>query len=158
MKLTELVVPDAVIPDLKAENKEDVIRKMVAALRQCGAISEEHEESIVDALMKRERLGTTGIGNGVAVPHTKHPSVDRLVCALALVPDGVDFEALDGEPVYTVFLLVSPADRPGDHLRGLENISHHLKNPNFVNFLRQSKTKEAILDLLREADENLLES
>ena len=156
MKLTDFVVPDAILADLKAENKETAIREMVAALKQCGAIREEDEESIVEAIMKREQLGSTGIGNGVAVPHTKHPSVDRLVCAVALVKDGVDFSALDNEPVHILFLLISPPDRPGDHLRGLENISRHLKNQNFVKFFRQAKSKDDILELLHEADNNQL--
>jgi len=156
MKLTELVLQDAVIPNLQAVDKEDVIRKMVSSLKDCGAVSEEHEEGIVDALMKRERLGTTGIGRGVAVPHTKHSSVNKLVCALGLVPDGVDFQALDGEPVYIVFLLVSPSDRPGEHLRGLEYISRHLKNQNFVKFLRNAGSKEAIWEVLQDADAGLL--
>ena len=107
--------------------------------------------------MKREELGSTGIGNGVAVPHTKHPSVDHLVATVAIAPEGVDFASLDGEAVYILFLLVSPPERPGDHLRGLENISRHLRNQNFCNFLKQSKTSNEVMDLLQEADNNQLD-
>ena len=156
MKLCDFVVAEAVVPDLAATNKETAIRAMVASLREAGSIKAEDEEGIVAAILKREELGSTGIGNGVAVPHTKHPSVDKLVATVALARDGVDFASLDGEPVYILFLLVSPPDRPGDHLRGLENISRHLRNQNFCKFLRQSKSREAILDLLREADNNEL--
>lgn len=156
MKLCDFVVAEAVVPDLAATNKETAIRAMVASLREAGSVKAEDEEGIVAAILKREELGSTGIGNGVAVPHTKHPSVDKLVATVALARDGVDFASLDGEPVYILFLLVSPPDRPGDHLRGLENISRHLRNQNFCKFLRQSKTREAILDLLREADNNEL--
>lgn len=156
MKLCDFVVAEAVVPDLAATNKETAIRAMVASLREAGSVKAEDEEGIVAAILKREELGSTGIGNGVAVPHTKHPSVDKLVATVALARDGVDFASLDGEPVYILFLLVSPPDRPGDHLRGLENISRHLRNQNFCKFLRQSKSREAILDLLREADNNEL--
>lgn len=152
MKLNEFIISDAITPDLKATTKEEAVRLMVASLKDSGSIPEADEEGIVSAILKREELGSTGIGNGVAVPHTKHPSVDRLVATVALVKDGVDFASLDGESVYILFILVSPPDRPGDHLRGLEIISRHLRDPNFCNFLKQSKTREDIIELLEEAD------
>jgi PTS system nitrogen regulatory IIA component len=157
MKLTDFVVPEAIIPELKAASKEEAVRSMVAALKQTGSINSNDEDSIVAAILKREELGSTGIGNHVAVPHTKHPSVDRLIAAIAVSREGVDFASLDGEPVNILFLLVSPPDRPGDHLRGLENISRHLRNQNFCNFLRQSRTREEIIDLLHEADNHQLD-
>lgn len=156
MKLTDFVVRDAIVTDLNVESKDAAIQAMVASLRESGTIAAEDEESIVAAILKREELGSTGIGNGVAVPHTKHPSVDRLVATVALAHDGVDFASLDGEPVFILFLLVSPPDRPGDHLRGLENISRHLRNQNFCNFLKQSKTREQVWELLEEADADQL--
>lgn len=156
MKLCDFVVPEAIIPDLKVSSKEAAIQEMVAGLKNSGTIKPEDEAGIVAAILKREELGSTGIGNGVAVPHTKHPSVDRLVATVALSKEGVDFASLDGESVYILFLLVSPPDRPGDHLRGLENISRHLRNQNFCKFLRQSRSREDILELLREADNNEL--
>ncbi|REJ88081.1 MAG: PTS sugar transporter subunit IIA, partial [Planctomycetota bacterium] len=139
MKLTEFVVRDAVIPELQVSSKEDAVKQMVGALRDAGRISADHEGDITLAIMKREELGSTGIGRGVAVPHTKHASVDELICAVALCEAGLDFASLDGEPVYILFLLVSPPDRPGDHLRGLETITRHLKDDDFCRFLRQSK-------------------
>lgn len=156
MKLTDFVVPEAILSDLKVQSKEAAIRSMVESLKECGSIKPEDVESIVAAILKREELGSTGIGNGVAVPHTKHPSVDRLVATVALSKDGVDFASLDGEAVYILFLLVSPPDRPGDHLRGLENISRHLRNQNFCSFLKQAKTREEIAGLLHEADTDQL--
>ena len=156
MKLTDFVVPDAIIPALEANSKEAAIRGMVESLKNAGSINADDEEGIVQAILKREELGSTGIGNGVAVPHTKHPSVDKLVATVALSEDGVDFASLDGEAVHILFLLVSPPDRPGDHLRGLENISRHLRHPSFCNFLKQSKTQEAIVELLQEADNDQL--
>lgn len=157
MKLTDFVVPESILPDMRVESKEAAIRSMVSSLKDSGSIGADDEENIVAAILKREELGSTGIGNGVAVPHTKHPSVDKLVATVALVKDGVDFASLDGEPVYIMFLLVSPPDRPGDHLRGLENISRHLRNTRFCNFLKQSKTAQDVLELLEEADNNQLD-
>lgn len=152
MKLTEFVVNEAIIADLQVDSKEAAIRAMVGSLKDAGAIPADDEESIVAAILKREELGSTGIGNGVAVPHTKHPSVDKLVATVAIAGNGVDFASLDGEDVFILFLLVSPPDRPGDHLRGLENISRHLRDQTFCNFLRQSNTRDAVVELLEEAD------
>ena len=156
MKLSDFVVPDAIIVDLKASTKEDAIRALVQSLRATGNIKTDDEQGIVAAILKREELGSTGIGNGVAVPHTKHVSASKLVATIALAKGGVDFASLDGGAVHILFLLVSPPDRPGDHLRGLENISRHLRNPNFCNFLKQATTKEEVLELLNEADNNQL--
>jgi len=152
MNLSEFVVTEAIIPNLEATSKDTAVQAMVASLKDAGAIPPGDEESIVAAILKREELGSTGIGNGVAVPHTKHPSVDRLVATVAISTEGVDFASLDGEAVYILFLLVSPPDRPGDHLRGLENISRHLRDQTFCKFLKQSKTVEDIVELLEEAD------
>lgn len=154
MKLCDFVVADAILPELAATTKEAAIRSMVASLKDSGSISADDEDGIISAILKREELGSTGIGNGVAVPHTKHASVNKLIATVALASGGVDFASLDGEPVYILFLLVSPPDKPGDHLRALESISRHLRNQNFCKFLRTSKTKEAVLELLREADNN----
>ncbi len=156
MKLSDFVVSDAILTNLSVQNKEGAIRALVSGLTTAGVVTADAEESIVAAILKREELGSTGIGNGVAVPHTKHPSVTKLVAAIALTNQGVDFQSLDGGAVHILFLLISPPDRPGDHLRGLENISRHLRNQNFCNFLRQAKTKEAVISLLHEADNNQL--
>ncbi len=152
MKLTEFVIREAILPSLNATSKEAVIREIVASLKANGAVKASDEEAVVAAIMKREELGSTGIGNGVAVPHTKHPSVEKLSAAVAISRTGVDFASLDGEDVFILFLLVSPPDRPGDHLRGLENISRHLRSQDFCNFLKQSTTEADIWDLLAEAD------
>jgi len=152
MKLTDFVVADAIITDLKVDSKEGAIRAMVGSLKTEGMIASADEDSIVAAIMKREELGSTGIGNGVAVPHTKHPSVNRLVATIALAKGGIDFASLDGDDVYILFLLVSPPDRPGDHLRGLETISRHLREQTFCSFLKQSATAADVMELLAEAD------
>ena len=152
MKFADFVSVEAIRSDLFASTKEGVVREMAAALLEAGKISAGELDSIVKAIMKREELGSTGIGRGVAVPHTKHPSVDRLVGTVAVSRDGVDFESLDGEKVQLFFLLISPPDRPGDHLRALENISRQLRDDMFCKVLKQAKTREDIQHLLEEAD------
>lgn len=154
MKFADFVSRDAVQANLAADEKEGVIREMAQALLDAGKIAKSEYESIVKAILKREELGSTGIGRGVAVPHTKHPGVERLVATVGVSRDGVDFKSLDGEKVHLFFLLISPPDRPGDHLRALENISRQLRDDTFCKFLKQAKSTEEILRLLNEADDN----
>ena len=156
MRFDDFIEVNAIRAELAAEGKEGAIEELVGSLVSAGGISAGEQKSIVDAVMKREELGSTGIGRGVAVPHTKHPSVDRLVGTVGISRDGVDFNSLDGEKVQIFFLLVSPPDRPGDHLRALENISRQLRDDTFCRFLRQAKTVEDIKQLLEEADNNQL--
>jgi len=152
MKLLDFVVPDSIIVELKATGKEEAIREMVGSLHEAGQLADDVVESVIRAIMDREELGSTGIGMGVAVPHTRHPTLQRLVGTVALADAGVDFASLDGDPVDIFFLLVSPQNQPGDHLRALENISRHLKDERFVNFLRQAKSRQDVIDLLEEVD------
>jgi len=154
VKFADFVCIDAIKAELSADNKEGVIRELVRSLISAGQIQEAEEDSIVKAIMKREELGSTGIGRGVAVPHTKHPSVDRLIGTVGVSQEGIDFQSLDGEKVQLFFLLVSPPDRPGDHLRALENISRQLRDDTFCRFLKQSKTRDDIKQLLEESDSN----
>lgn len=154
MKFGDFVARDAITANLVPDTKENVLRKMVKSLADAGKIAPNESESIVKAIAKREELGSTGIGRGVAVPHTKHPSVDRLVGAVAISPEGVDFNSLDGEKVHLLFLLISPPDRPGDHLRALENVSRQLRDDQFCRFLKQAKSAHDVLALLEEADHN----
>lgn len=154
MKLADFVVRDAVICGLKATTKEAAIREIIQSLITAKALTQEQYDDIVLQIMKREELGSTGIGAGVAVPHTKHMSVNRMVGVVAVSHGGLDFASIDREPVDIIFLLVSPPDRPGDHLRALENISRHLREDTFCRFLRQAKTQDAILEVLDEADED----
>jgi PTS system fructose-specific IIA component/PTS system nitrogen regulatory IIA component len=152
MKFAEFICPEAVRADLAAGDKEGAIREIVQALEEAGRIPSQERENIIKAILKREELGSTGIGRGVAVPHTKHGSVDRLIGTVAVSHQGVDFASLDGESVHLFFLLISPTDRPGDHLRALENISRQLRIDTFCRFLKQAKTPEEIRQLLDEAD------
>jgi mannitol/fructose-specific phosphotransferase system IIA component (Ntr-type) len=154
MKFADFVCRKAIRADLAATDKEGAIREMIQALLDAGEVEAGEMESIVKAILKREELGSTGIGRGVAVPHTKHPSVDRLVGTVAVSKHGVEFASLDGEGVHLFFLLISPPDRPGDHLRALENISRQLRDDTFCRFLKQAKSEEDIQQLLDEADNN----
>jgi PTS system fructose-specific IIA component/PTS system nitrogen regulatory IIA component len=153
MRMSDFVVREAIIPDLAASSKDGVIREMVESLRSAGYFKGTEPEDIVKAILKRELLGSTGIGRGVAIPHTKHSSVDRLIGTVAISRPGVAFDSLDGEPVHVFVLLISPQDRPGDHLRALENVSRSLRDDGFVRSLRQATTREAIWALLDEADQ-----
>jgi PTS system fructose-specific IIA component/PTS system nitrogen regulatory IIA component len=154
MKFADFVNPKAIRAQLNATDKEGAIREMCQALLEAGGVEADELESIVKAILKREELGSTGIGRGVAVPHTKHPSVNRLVGTVAVSSEGVDFASLDGETVQLFFLLVSPPDCPGDHLRALENISRQLRDDTFCKFLKQAKNADDIRQLLEEADNN----
>jgi fructose-specific phosphotransferase system IIA component len=151
--MSDFVVKDAISSDLTANTKEGVIREMVENLRTAGYFKTGDPEDIVKAILKRELLGSTGIGRGVAIPHTKHTSVDRLIGTVATSRNGVSFESLDGEPVHVFVLLISPQDRPGDHLRALENVSRSLRDDSFVRSLRQATTRESIWDLINDQDQ-----
>ncbi len=152
MKLLDFVVREAIIVDLQASGKEAAIREMVGSLHRVGRLAEQDMESVIRLILGREELGSTGIGQGVAVPHTRHPTLQGLIGTVALSRHGVDFAALDGEPVDIFFLLVSPHNQPGAHLRALENISRHLKDERFVSFLRQARSREGVIEILEEAD------
>jgi PTS system fructose-specific IIA component/PTS system nitrogen regulatory IIA component len=158
MKFSDFISSGAIRASVQAESKPDIIREMVAALAQANTIAQADVEGIVSAILKREELGSTGIGRGVAVPHTKHPTVPKLVGTVAVSVDGIDFDSLDGERVQLLFLIISPPDRPGDHLRALENISRQLRNDSFCRFLKQAKSAQDIQHLLDEADNNQFEN
>jgi fructose-specific phosphotransferase system IIA component len=154
MKFSDFVKSDSIRADLVAEDKEAVIRELVGCLVESGQLNGDDQENIVEAILKREKLGSTGIGRGIAVPHTKHASVDQPVGTVGVSAQGIDFESLDGEKVQLFFMLISPPDRPGDHLKALENISKQLQDETFCRFLKQSRSSDDIQQVLEEADNN----
>jgi PTS system fructose-specific IIA component/PTS system nitrogen regulatory IIA component len=151
MAMSDFVVKEAIVPSLTATAKEAVIREIVESLTSTGHIPKDVTDDIVRAILKREQLGSTGIGRGIAIPHTKHASVDRLTGTVALSRAGVAFDSIDGEPVYVFVLLVSPQDRPGDHLRALENVVRTMRDDAFVKALRQADSQEAVWKLLSDS-------
>lgn len=156
MKLNEIMVESALVPSLTAVTRDEVVAELVDALLGSGVIEKGNRDDIIDAILERERRGSTGFGKGVAVPHVKHPSVKRMAATIGVSPKGVDFNALDRQPVYSIVLLLSPGDQPEDHLRAMEIIFQNLSQDTFRRFLRQVSTVDDIITLIREADSQQL--
>ncbi len=153
MKLSELVHGPSVIAALEATDRNGVIRALVQSLAQHGGIAAEHVETVARAVIARENQGSTGFGKGVAVPHAKHACIAKMVATIGRSAHGLDFAALDRAPVYTVVMLLSPASAPEEHLAAMERIFRYLQRDNFRRFLRQAETREAIIEIIEEADE-----
>jgi len=150
MKIVDFLNEKAISADLKSTSKEGVIRELVDLLAKAEGIK--NKEDLVKVLLSREALGSTGIGQGVGIPHGKTDSVKRLVAAFGVCHQGVNFDALDGEPVYLFFLLVAPEDSAGPHLKGLARISRLLKDKYFRESLKSLTDEKIILKLIREED------
>ena len=141
----------AVTTDLKAhQSKEAVIQELVQLLVNAGAIKEKDVSRLVQILLKRESLGSTGIGQGVAIPHGKCDCVKDLVAAFGVCKTGIPFDSLDGEPVHLFFLLVAPEDSAGPHLKALARISRLLKDKHFRDTLRVAKDEHHLVKTLRD--------
>lgn len=153
MKLRDFIVTDAIVPTLQSPSRNEVIRELVGQLAQAGALDVDAVDEIVAALIKREQNGSTGFGKGVAVPHVKHPRVQKMVGTVGRSVEGIDFAALDHQPVYSIVLLLSPENSPQQHLQAMNIVFSNLQQDTFRRFLRQSETREAIVDLLDEADQ-----
>ena len=154
MKFSDFVKSESIKPDLAANDKEGVIRELVASLIETGQLDGAEQDSIVAAILNREELGSTGIGRGIAVPHTKHPSVSKPIGTVGVSHTGVDFQSLDGEPVQLFFMLISPPEQRNEHVKALGNIAKQLADETFCRFLKQSKTAGDIQHILEEADNN----
>lgn len=152
MKLMDLVVNNAIIPELTSTKRDEVISEMVDSLVASGCVSEDHREEFSKAIIRRENKGSTGFGHGVAVPHVKHADIKTMHIAIANSVDGIDFKALDREPVYSVIMLLSPEDQPECHLDAMEAIFSSLSQDTFRRFLRQANNAEDVLTLLTETD------
>ncbi len=153
MRLSELIRPDTVIPELRATDRNGVIRELVQSMADHGVIDPEDVEPVARAAITRENQGSTGFGRGVAVPHVKHESLRKMAVTVGRSSQGVDFAALDRAPVYTVFILLSPGNAPEEHLAAMERIFRYLQRESFRRFLRQADSREAIVELIREADD-----
>ena len=144
---------DAVSCDIKAQNKDGVIGELVALLVKAGSIKDKDGAKLTQILLDREALGSTGIGQGVAIPHGKSNCVSKLVSAFGVSRAGVNFDSLDGETVHLFFLLVAPEDSAGPHLKALARISRLLKDRHFRESLRAARDEKLLVKILREEDE-----
>ena len=155
MKIGEILCNKAVITDLKATTKLEVIQEIVASFVSAGAIDKKHKAKLIEILMAREALGSTAIGQGIAIPHGKCEYVSKLTAALAISKKGIDFDSLDGEPAYIFFLLIAPIDSAGPHLKALARISHLLKDRYLRENLKTAKDDKAVLKLISIEDDRI---
>lgn len=153
MKIMEFLSKGAILPDIKSAKKEDVIQELVDGLINAQDIEKRCRSKLIEALMAREALGSTAIGQGVAIPHAKSECVSKLLAAFGLSRKGVDFDSLDGEPAYIFFLLVAPQDSAGPHLKALARISRLLKDKYFRDSLRASADDKSIIKIISQEDE-----
>jgi nitrogen PTS system EIIA component len=153
MKITDFLKEDCVLLPVKNRDKKGAISELLALLKEKGYIKD--SQDILDSVMEREKLGSTGIGQGIAVPHTKTEQIEDLVGAVGISNDGISFDALDGEPVYIVFLILAPSKSIGLHLKALAKIARLLKDKTFRNALRKSSQPSEIIKIIKEDEEKL---
>ena len=152
MQLLESVVEKAISAELVATERDAAIEEIIDAMVSAGALSPELRDEFIKSIIKRENRGSTGFGHGVAVPHVKHTAISKMAVAVAISPQGVEFNALDRQPVYSIVLLLSPEDKPEDHLDAMEAIFGNLSRETIRRFLRQATCVEHVMTLLEEAD------
>jgi PTS system nitrogen regulatory IIA component len=145
MPLTDVVALDAIIPSLKVNGKKQALQELAAKASQ---ISGHSEKAIFETLMQREKLGSTGVGNGVAIPHGKLPNLNKLFGLFARLERPVDFDSLDGQPVRLIFLLLAPEGAGADHLKALARVARVLRDPDTARKLSDSRDAEAIYAVL----------
>lgn len=153
MKLSEIVVADAVVPQLTAVERDEAIGELVDRLVSAGVVAEQDRDEIMREILQRETRSSTGFGKGVAVPHVKHKSITRIASAVGVSPAGIEFNSLDRQPVYSVFLLLSPEDRPDEHLQAMEAIFKNLTKDSFRRALRESSTADELQSVLAGVDD-----
>ena len=127
MKLSELIIPDAIVPELRSVQRDDAIGELIDAIVAAGAVDAALRDDLIRLILDRENKGSTGFGKGVAVPHVKHEQIDGMVATIGVSRQGVDFNALDKAPVYSIVLLLSSQEKPDEHLQAMENIFSHLQ-------------------------------
>jgi fructose-specific phosphotransferase system IIA component len=152
MQIIDFLSKKAIVTDIKSTKKEDVIRELVDALINAGEVEKRHRNKLIEALMARETLGSTAIGQGIAIPHAKSDSVSKLVAAFGLSKKGIDFDSLDGDLAFIFFLLLAPQDSAGPHLKALARISRLLKDKYFRDTLRSCIDEKSIVKIITEED------
>jgi PTS system nitrogen regulatory IIA component len=145
MDLAELIGPDAIVADLRATNKKQALQELAERAAKLTGL---HERQIFDVLLERERLGTTGVGNGIAIPHGKLPGLGRLYGLFARLATPVDFESIDERPVDLIFLLLAPEGAGADHLKALARVSRLLRDQAVCEKLRKTDSPDALYILL----------
>ncbi len=153
MKLSEIMVTEAIVPELTAKTRDEAIAELVNSMAAAGAISKKAAPDITKTVLAREAQATTGIGKGVALPHAKLGGIKKPLATIGCSRDGIDFAALDSKPVYSVILLLSSPDNPDEHLQAMETIFKHVQRDIFRKFLRQADSRQAVEELIQEADE-----
>jgi PTS system nitrogen regulatory IIA component len=148
MDLTDLIAPEAVFPALKAKTKKQALQELAQRAAKLTGLD---GRDILDTLLQRERLGSTGVGRGIAIPHGRVPALRSIVSLFARLDEAIDFEALDDEPVDLIFLLLAPEHAGADHLKALARISRLLREPSSIEKLRASKDRAAIYSVLTES-------
>ncbi|HCJ66887.1 MAG TPA: PTS fructose transporter subunit IIA [Elusimicrobia bacterium] len=150
MKILDFLCREAIVTDLETRGKKEAITELVNLLVKAKKVKD--SEEIVKILMEREQLGSTGIGQGVAIPHGKTEIVNEIVAAFGISKKGIEFDALDGEPVYLIFLLLAPVEAAGTHLKALAKISRLLKDKFFRQNLKEAKNPEEVIRIINEED------
>jgi nitrogen PTS system EIIA component len=148
MDLADLIAPEAVFPALKAKTKKQALQELAQRAAKLTGVD---AREILDTLLQRERLGSTGVGRGIAIPHGRVPALHKIVTIFARLDGAIDFEALDDEPVDLIFLLLAPEHAGADHLKALARISRLLREPSSIEKLRASKDRAAIYSVLTES-------
>ena len=151
MKITEFLSKDGIKIGMESVEKEDSLKELVGVLAQVKDIGD--HKHIIKALVERENLGSTGIGQGIAIPHGKTDKVNELVAVLGISSKGVNFESLDGELVFIFFLLVAPKETAGPHLKALAQISRLLRDAYFCELLKRCKTSQEAYDLIKREED-----
>lgn len=155
MKTSEFLCAKAVSSDLKSTTKPDVIAELVDLLIGAGSVDKKHRKKILEVLMAREALGSTAIGQGIAIPHGKCDCIKKLVGCLGVSRQGIKFDSLDGEPAYIFFLLIAPVDSAGPHLKALARISRLLKDKYIRESLKTAKDDKSIVTIVQHEDGRL---
>jgi mannitol/fructose-specific phosphotransferase system IIA component (Ntr-type) len=155
MRLGDFILEESITGELKASNKRDVLREMVDSIVEAGCLDPGAADSVVEALMTREEIGSTGIGHGVAVPHAKHPAVRRLLGAYGHSSEGVRFDALDGQPVKAFFLILWPDGVIGPHLEAIAQVSRALKRADILDRLKNTSDRREIVELFSQMDKDI---
>ncbi len=150
MKLTDILAESSIVADLQASEKTEVLEHLVEAVMTTHP--ELGTQEILDVLLEREKLGSTGIGDGIAIPHGKSANVTQIISGFGLSKEGIDFDSLDGKPANLFFLLVAPENSVGVHLKMLARISRMLKNSDFQKKLLQANSQQEIYQVISDED------